>query len=80
LATCQQCHPDATENFPAAWTSHYVPSLQNNPGIYLVNLFYQIVIPTTLASLGFLVVTDIYRRVRFRFRKPQPQEQDDNEQ
>lgn len=80
LATCQQCHPDATENFPAAWTSHYVPSLQNNPGIYLVNLFYQIVIPTTLASLGFLVVTDIYRRVRFRFRKPQPQEQDNNEQ
>ncbi|MEE8389554.1 MAG: cytochrome c3 family protein, partial [Anaerolineae bacterium] len=23
LYTCQRCHPDATENFPASWLSHY---------------------------------------------------------
>ena len=23
LTTCRQCHPDATANFPAAWTSHF---------------------------------------------------------
>lgn len=67
LETCQQCHPDATENFPASWTSHFQPSLQNNPLVYLVNLFYQIVIPLTVGGFAFLVSTDIYRRVRQRF-------------
>lgn len=67
LETCQQCHPDAGANFPDSWTSHFQPSLQHNPLVYLVNLFYQIVIPFTLALFGFLVATDIYRRVRTRF-------------
>lgn len=66
LETCQQCHPDATENFPASWTGHYEPSLQNNTLVYLVELFYSIVIPITLAFFGFLVVVDVYGRVRRR--------------
>lgn len=67
LETCQKCHPNATENFPAAWTSHYEPSLQNNTGVFLVETFYRIVIPMTLIGFGFLVATDIFRRVRLRF-------------
>ena len=67
LVTCQQCHPDATANFPDAWTSHFPPSLDNNPLVYLVNLFYQIVIPFTLSFFVLMVGTDIYRRVRERF-------------
>ena len=66
LETCQKCHPDATANFPSSWTSHFEPSLQNNTLVYLVNLFYRIVIPVTLAFLGFLVLTDVYRRIRTR--------------
>lgn len=73
LATCQQCHPDATTNFPDSWTSHFRPSLQHNPMVFLVNLFYQIVIPVTMIFLGFLVTTDVYRRTRLRFRPAQPQ-------
>ncbi len=68
LETCQQCHPDATENFPDSWTSHYKPSLQNNTLVYLVELFYSIVIPVTVAFFGFLVVVDVYGRVRRRRR------------
>ncbi len=68
LITCQECHPNATANFPDAWTSHFEPSLQHNPLIYLVNLFYQIVIPLTLSFFGLLVISDIYRRVRLRLR------------
>lgn len=71
LETCQQCHPDATANFPDSWTSHFPPSLDNNPGVYLVNLFYQIIIPATVIFLSFLVLTDIYRKIRLRFR-PSP--------
>jgi hypothetical protein len=69
LETCQQCHPDATENFPDAWTSHYQPSLENNPLVYMVDLFYAFLIPVTLGGLGFLVIIDIYRRVRNRLKK-----------
>ncbi|MCP5098332.1 MAG: hypothetical protein GY943_22515 [Chloroflexi bacterium] len=69
LETCQQCHPDANENFPASWTSHFQPSLEHNPLVYLVNLFYKIVIPATVGFFAFMVLTDVYRRVRIRVRK-----------
>ena len=72
LVTCQECHPTATANFPAAWTSHHQPSLEHNVLTYLVITFYQIFIPLVLGFLGFLVLTDIYRRVRMRFRALHP--------
>jgi predicted CXXCH cytochrome family protein len=68
LATCQQCHPDATANFPDAWTSHFEPSPRHNPLVYYVNLFYQIIIPLTVGFFAFMVFTDIYRRIRLRLR------------
>jgi hypothetical protein len=64
LETCQKCHPDASANFPDAWTSHFPPSLQNNTLVYLVNLFYRIIIPFTLGFLIFLVFTDVYHRIK----------------
>ncbi|MCB8943905.1 MAG: cytochrome c3 family protein [Ardenticatenaceae bacterium] len=64
LATCQQCHPDATANFPDSWTSHFEPSPEHNPLVYYVNLFYKIVIPLTVGFFAFMVLTDIYRRIR----------------
>jgi predicted CXXCH cytochrome family protein len=66
LETCRKCHPDATENFPDAWTSHFKPSLEHNPMVFLVNWFYKIVIPGTVGFLGLLVFTDVYRRIRKR--------------
>lgn len=71
VETCQKCHPNANESFTAAWTSHYEPSLQNNTGVFLVETFYRIVIPLTVGGLGFLVMTDVYRRVRLRFGRKQ---------
>ncbi len=69
LETCQQCHPNATANFSDAWTSHYVPSLQHSPLVYLVDTFYALVIPLTLGGLGFLIATDIFRRIRIRIKR-----------
>jgi hypothetical protein len=66
LITCQECHPGATANFPDAWTSHHQPSLQHNVLTFLVTTFYQIFLPLVLGFLSFLVLTDIYRRIRFR--------------
>lgn len=67
LATCQQCHPNATENFPDAWTSHFRPSLQHNTLVFLVDWFYKLIIPGTVGFFGFLVATDVYRRLRNRY-------------
>jgi predicted CXXCH cytochrome family protein len=69
LERCQECHPNANENFSNAWTSHFRPSLEHNPLVYLVEQFYIIIIPVTVAFLGFLVATDIFRRVRMRLRR-----------
>ena len=62
-------YADATENFPDSWTSHYRPSLQHNPLVFLVDQFYAIIIPLTVGGLGFLVLTDVFRRVRDRLKK-----------
>lgn len=73
LVTCQKCHPDASANFPNAWTSHFKPSLQHNTLVYLVDLFYTILIPVTVAGFVLFIGTDIFRRAwdRVRGRKHQ---------
>ncbi len=50
-ATCRRCHPGATENFPAAWLSHYEPSWRRTPLVYAVKVFYWIFIPFTVGGL-----------------------------
>jgi predicted CXXCH cytochrome family protein len=69
VETCRKCHPDAKPNFSDAWTSHYQPSLQHNPLVFLVNTFYAFVIPMTIGGFAFLVATDVFRRVRLRWKK-----------
>jgi len=69
LATCQQCHPDATANFPAAWTKHYQPSRDRYPGVYYVNLFYRILIPLVIGILVLFILLDIARRTLGRFQR-----------
>ncbi len=63
LITCQKCHPDATENFPAAWMSHYIATPDRAPLVYYVNLFYKILIPVVIGGMVLYVITDIIRRL-----------------
>jgi hypothetical protein len=74
LTTCQRCHPDATPNFSDSWLSHYEPSLEHHPIVYLVDLFYQFFIPGTLGIMALFVVTDIWRT---RIYKPKPSESEE---
>lgn len=69
LTTCQNCHPDATTNFPDSWTSHFKPSMEHNPGVYLINLFYQILVPTVVGGMLLFIGTDVYRRFWEKKRK-----------
>ncbi len=61
LVKCQNCHPDATANFPDAWMSHYQPSPEHYPIVYFVNLFYKFFIPAVIGGMIFFIITDIYR-------------------
>jgi hypothetical protein len=67
LVTCQKCHPDANENFPSSWMSHYEPSLENYPLVYLVTIFYKILIPTVLGGFLLFIGSDVFRRTSDRF-------------
>ena len=61
--TCQQCHTGATENFPAAWLSHYEPSWDRAPLVYAVKLFYSILIPFMMGGLILQILLHLWRVV-----------------
>ncbi len=67
LVTCQKCHPDANDNFPSSWMSHYEPSLENYPLVYLVTLFYKIMIPAVVGGFVLFIGADVFRRTSDRF-------------
>jgi hypothetical protein len=63
LGACQRCHPDATDNFPDSWLSHYIPSPDKAPLVFWVNVFYNILIPAVLGFMVLIILTDLYRRL-----------------
>jgi predicted CXXCH cytochrome family protein len=67
LATCRECHPNASSEFPDTWVGHFEPTLESHPIIFLVNLFYDIFIPMVLSIFFILIAVDIIGRVRRRF-------------
>jgi hypothetical protein len=69
LKTCQQCHPDATVNFPASWLSHYDANPTKYPTVYYVDLFYKIFVPLTIGGMAAFVLLDLARRILQRLQK-----------
>lgn len=58
---CQKCHPDATENFPDSWISHYKPSIHKAPLVFIINLIYKIFIPFMMVGLILQILLHIWR-------------------
>lgn len=58
---CAGCHQGAATEFPAAWLSHYQPSLQNAPLVFIVDLVYRIFIPFVVSGLALQVLLHLYR-------------------
>jgi predicted CXXCH cytochrome family protein len=69
LATCQRCHPDASSDFSDAWLGHYTPDLEKNTIVYLVNVFYWAVIPTTMVGLFVFIGTDAFATIKKKISK-----------
>lgn len=53
LEKCRQCHEGASDDFPDAWLSHYIPSMATAPLLFIVNRIYAVVLP--LLALGILL-------------------------
>lgn len=66
LRTCQQCHPDATANFPTAWVGHYRASPTRHPLVYYVQLFYKIFIPAVVGFFVVMILLDAGRQLTTR--------------
>ena len=60
-AACSSCHQGASPGFPAAWLSHYEPSLRHAPMVYVVDLFYKFFIPFMVFGLVLQVLLHVYR-------------------
>jgi len=60
-AVCAKCHKGASLDFPAAWLSHYEPSLRHAPLVFLVTLFYKVFIPFVVIGLVLQVLLHLYR-------------------
>ncbi len=69
LVACQRCHPDATENFPESWLSHYIPSRDKYALVYYVELVYKILIPTVLGGMLVIILSDVAKRTVFKKKK-----------
>ena len=63
LKTCRQCHKEASENFPAAWLSHYEPSWKRAPMVYGLALFYKVLIPFIIGGLVLQILLHLWRVV-----------------
>jgi hypothetical protein len=63
VKTCQKCHKEATANFPAAWLSHYEPSLDKTPLVWAVKIMYAILIPFMISSLVLQIALHLWRVV-----------------
>ncbi len=61
--TCRKCHPDANQNFPKAWLSHYEPSWDKAPVVYAVQIFYKFMIPFMLVAVVLQIALHLWRVV-----------------
>ena len=60
-SACAKCHQGAPPGFPAAWLSHYAPSMQHAPLVYLIDLFYRFLIPFMVIGLVLHLLLHVYR-------------------
>jgi predicted CXXCH cytochrome family protein len=61
--TCAKCHAGASATFQKAWLSHYTPSMEKAPLVWLVQLFYRLMIPFMVGGLVLQIALHLWRVV-----------------
>ncbi len=62
LNTCQKCHEDADITFPKTWLGHYVPTIEDNPILFSINILYPILIGTIISGSIVYIFFDAKKR------------------
>jgi predicted CXXCH cytochrome family protein len=60
---CAGCHADPTDAFPASWLSHYEPSPDKAPIVWVVQVFYKFMIPFMVGGLALQIALHLWRVV-----------------
>jgi len=60
-SVCASCHEGEDTGFPAAWLSHYPPSLTNAPLVFIITIAYRIFIPFMIIGLALQIFLHLYR-------------------
>ncbi|MGC3999165.1 MAG: cytochrome c3 family protein [Anaeromyxobacter sp.] len=61
--TCAKCHQGASASFPKAWLSHYQPTPEKAPLVWMVQLFYRLMIPFMVGGLLLQIALHLWRVV-----------------
>jgi predicted CXXCH cytochrome family protein len=77
IQVCQDCHPDAGENFPAAWMGHYTPSPERYAPVYWIRTIYIGILTVGMAALVGHVGLDMNRLIVDRLRRRKEEESDE---
>jgi predicted CXXCH cytochrome family protein len=64
--TCARCHAGASDTFPRAWLSHYPPSMEKAPLVWLVQVFYRLMIPFMVGGLVLQIALHLWRVIANR--------------
>jgi predicted CXXCH cytochrome family protein len=59
--TCRECHPGSSPDFPDAWMSHYEATWERAPLVWLVERFYDVLIPVMIGSLLLQIALHLWR-------------------
>lgn len=59
--TCESCHRGSSPDFPDAWLSHYEPTMERAPLVYVVQKAYGILIPVMIGSLILQIALHLWR-------------------
>lgn len=63
VQTCRNCHEGVSADFPESWLSHYQPTLERAPAVYLVGLLYKFLIPFMIGGLILQIALHLWRVV-----------------
>jgi len=65
--TCRKCHPGSVSpDFPQAWLSHYQPTWERAPLVWVVQKAYSVLIPIMIGSLILQIALHLWRVVANR--------------
>lgn len=59
--TCRHCHNNADVKFADAWLSHYPPSIERAPLVWIVKIAYRILIPLIMTGLVLHILLHLWR-------------------